>query len=354
MLVGVVASRSVGGLIGAAAAVLAVIVTLGLRWILMQKRGGISRAILVPLAVALAVAVGAGFMLRGYIYENLSFTMGRIAAIFEPPDMSHLPEFNFEGATLSISIGENAYSLTFPQEGTPELVSGGLSIAPEISDITPPGQEETNISVYRFTYYVPGFGHIEVDRQGPLYHHRGIFLALEDQRLFMVDLRREMMIDPAVPIPSWGFQGWETWGSNRGHIFSRSIPLLPQSLIIGSGSDTFLLRFPTHDIIGNARYHGFPYMLVDKAHNLYLQTALTTGMISALALIALFAYFISTSFYSLIKSPTTQKSFYLRLGILASVSAFSVSSLSTDSTVSSTPMFWIILGMGYAINHSFD
>ena len=351
MVIGVVGSRSVGGFIGASTAILAVITTMAVRWLVQREKRAFDRRVFVALAVALALAAAAGFALRDYFYDNLSFTMGRIAAIFEPPDMSHLPEFTFEGNRLTMGEGGVVYHITFPViAGSPEVTdAGGTPITPTVEQ----GQMEQDgaaLTTHQYTFYIPGAGNRSVLRFGPHYVFQGILFEVYNGILHIVIPRGEWsLVDPNEPIPSWGFEGWETWGSNRGHIFARTIPLLPRSLIIGRGSDTFLLQFPTHDIISNLRYHGTPYMLVDKAHNLYLQTAVTTGVISALALAALFAYFIITAFFALVREKDPGD-FWLRLGILASVSAFSVSSLSTDSTVSSTPMFWLIIGMGFALN----
>jgi len=352
MAIGVVGSRSVGGFIGASTALSAIVTTLLVRRILLK--GQFPRKVLVPLAVGLALIVGTGFVLRDYIYENLAFTLGRIAAIFEPPDMSHLPDFTFHDNVMTTTERGHSYTMTFPtyfpREG---LTEEQFALMPPEFTTAEGTVIEPHIEGNSFTYYMPGFGTVRVDQVADaVYIYRGFSLSIVDERLHLFYFREDRHVDPNEPIPSWGFEGWETWGSNRGHIFARTIPLLPESIIIGSGSDTFLLRFPTHDILSNLRYHQNPFILVDKAHNLYLQTWLTTGMISVLALIGIFGYYILTTFWSLIRYSKDEDSstFWLRLGILASVSAFSVSSLSTDSTLSSTPMFWIIIGMGLALN----
>ena len=397
MAVGIVGSRSVGGLIGAATAITAIVVTLAVRWFMAGREKGdslngtdnikisslklIHRKILIVAAIVVAVIIGSGFILRDYIYENLIFTMGRIAAIFEPPNMDHIPDFTFEGNRMSVDIRGVTYHITFPvgqdavADPTPivtallqDTTQGVVPIAPhQIQPVGPPEglTPEEFPPRHFFVYEIPGHGDITIMNfdNSNIYIYRGIRIQLEDGQIYLL-YRGGQLIDPNEPIPTWGFEGWETWGSNRGYIFARTIPLLSQSWLLGSGSDTFLLQFPTHDKLSNYRYFDTPFMLVDKAHNLYLQTAVTTGIISALALIALFGYYIITTFWSLVKgsnrdsdkSPDknldkrSNENFWLRLGILASVCAFSISSLSTDSTVSSTPMFWIILGMGFALN----
>ena len=355
MFIGLIASRSVGGLIGAAVAVSLIVFTLIVRWLVLRQKRGISRKFFISLAAGLLVAVFFGLALRGFIYENLAFTMGRIAAIFEAPDVQ-FPEFSFEANSLTVTEAGQSYQLTFPLGGgVPELRSAdGTVIAALVEDITPaatPGADAAPAQMFRYSYYIPGFKQIEILNQDAFYVYRQFMLTLENGHLRLIHMVTQEVLDPNEPIPSWGFEGWETWGSNRGFIFARSIPLLPQSWFIGSGPDSFILQFPQHDIISIYNYFG-SLTLVDKAHNLYLQTAITTGWISAFALIGIFAYYIFSTFWSLARHSKEEESFsfWLRLGILASVSAFSVSSLATDSTVSSTPMFWIIIGIGFALN----
>jgi O-antigen ligase len=204
-----------------------------------------------------------------------------------------------------------------------------------------------------YFYDVPGYGIVQVSHQ-PNYHwfrYRGFILVAYQDAVWPLDLTFQL-INVNEPVPAWGFEGRMTWGSSRGYIFSRTFPLLPKRFFIGSGSDSFILEFPQHEVIAKARYFNDPYIAVDKAHNLYLQTAVTTGVISALALIVLLGFYLFTTFFALIRNKPPVRLFILRLGILAAVSAFAVSSMSTDSTLSSMPVFWVIIGIGYAVNRS--
>ena len=336
MFIGIVASRSVGGFIGGASAIAIIIV------VLLLQKGLFNRKTFIILGIAAVIALSSGFVLRNYIYENLSFTLGRITAIFEAPSQDHLPQFEFNENRLTMTDRGHTYHISFPEGGgTPTLTTAdGTEILPNIDPDTTP-------QMYHYTFAVPDFRNVRIMRFNDVYVYRDIRMALIDGHLNLI-YHTVSLVNPNDPIPSFGFEGWETWGSNRGFIFARTIPLLPQSLIIGSGSDTFITRFPQHDVISKARYFNNPNITVDKAHNLYLQTAITTGLISALALIALFGYYIISTLLILIRK--TSQDFWLRLGILAAVVAYSVASLATDSTVSSAPMFWIILGMGFALN----
>jgi hypothetical protein len=162
------------------------------------------------------------------------------------------------------------------------------------------------------------------------------------------------LIDMEAPVPAFGFRGREEWGTYRGYIFSRSFPLMPAAWLIGSGPDTFINVFPQHDMVGKVQnFDRTPYHIVDKAHNLYIQTWITSGGVSALALVFLFGHFMYVTFMSLVRKQQgdTRFGYGLRLGLLAAAAAFCVASLATDSTVGSTGVFFVLLGLGYGVNN---
>jgi len=152
-------------------------------------------------------------------------------------------------------------------------------------------------------------------------------------------------------IPAIGFEGYEQFASNRGHIWSRSFPLLQNTLIVGHGPDTFPLYFPQEDYIGKFQYHGTPTILVDKVHNMYLQTAVQTGIISLSAMLLLFGLYFWDSMRLYF---TRRKSTFLEVGgfaLFISIFAYLTAGFFNDSTVSVAPVFWVLLGLGVALNN---
>lgn len=107
-----------------------------------------------------------------------------------------------------------------------------------------------------------------------------------DGKLSMVD-RFGTPVDLNVPVESFGFKGVERLGSNRGYIYSRSIPLLKKNIILGAGADNFVLEFPQQDIKSKLEFLGDPYVIIDKPHNMFLQTGINDGCIALLVMIAL-------------------------------------------------------------------
>jgi len=125
-----------------------------------------------------------------------------------------------------------------------------------------------------------------------------------DYHLIDVALTREGLVSPTnrwisyrggKEIESWGFEGMGTFGSNRGYIWSRTIPMLKSTIVAGKGPDTFALYFPQYDFLNKLRYYQTGGIFVDKAHNMYLQTALNTGILSLLALLAIFGMYAVSS-----------------------------------------------------------
>ena len=85
------------------------------------------------------------------------------------------------------------------------------------------------------------------------------------------------------------WKGHEKALSGRGYIWGRTIPLILKHLIWGSGPDTFAAEFPQTDYVMKANTGAGMYQqLPTKAHSLYLQTALQTGVLSLLCLIKTF------------------------------------------------------------------
>ena len=151
-------------------------------------------------------------------------------------------------------------------------------------------------------------------------------------------------------IESFGFEGLETFGSNRGYIWSRTLPLLKDTIIIGKGPDTFAINFPQYDFLHKLKYYMTGNIFVDKAHNMYLQTALQTGILSLLAMLILFGMYVVSSIRVYWKQDF--KSFLPVIGAacFAAFCSYAIAGFMNDSNVSVSPVFWVIFGLGTGIN----
>ncbi len=150
---------------------------------------------------------------------------------------------------------------------------------------------------------------------------------------------------------SFGFKGYEKLGSTRGYIWSRSIPLLKDTILLGHGPDTYALYFPQNDFSGKLITFKVPNTFVDKPHNMYLQMAINTGVVSLIAFLVFIIWYIVRSFKLYFK-PKDSGSFYYMAGVacVLSVIGFLVTGIANDSNINVSPIFWIILGTGIACN----
>ena len=154
------------------------------------------------------------------------------------------------------------------------------------------------------------------------------------------------------PVEKWGFEGKELLGSSRGYIWSRSIPLLKNTKFIGYGPDTFAIYFPQNDFMGKfLAYSGDMWQVVDKPHDLYLQVALNTGIISLLALLSLFIAFIVSSVRLYIRNDYSDYVSRAGVGIFVAVCGYLGAAFFNDSVVSVAPVFWVLLGLGISTNY---
>jgi len=361
MLAGVFASSSLGGLIGIASATGVLMVTYICSFIYRRLKSEDGRQNMGRV----------GMMFGGVIVVVV------LALLFVPPLnhrvttlFSRLQEaaaagttaqhrFAFEGDTMLAYLGDDTlFSMTvnhWDNDANGWLIirdGAGQEIAP--AAYTPITQDAPAI----YEFHIPGFRTVTIQRFGdafsllPAGQATPFFLAFEDEKIYGFAHDLERMIDFSEPIPAWGFEGRETWGSSRGYLWSRSFPLMPRRTIIGSGSDTFINVFPHYDMTGLQLAFNNPYQIVDKAHNLFIQTWITTGGISAILLFALFAHYLFTAFWGVVTSKGEMIFTYgLRLGLLAGISGFVMSSMATDSTIGSTGVFFVLLGMGYGLNY---
>ncbi len=156
-----------------------------------------------------------------------------------------------------------------------------------------------------------------------------------------------------VTAESFGFQGKEKWASGRGYIWSRSIPMIKNTLIIGHGPDTYAIFFPHDDYYAKLKYIRSIYAFVDKPHNHYLQMAINTGVISLIAFLVFVGWYYISSLKLYFKGLLNV---YSTAGVacLTAVTSFLISSLANDSTISVSSIFWITLGVGIACNRLYS
>ena len=143
-------------------------------------------------------------------------------------------------------------------------------------------------------------------------------------------------------IPRWkALDGYETLGSFRIYNWTRTLPILKDTMFFGYGPDTFSIVFPQNDTFGKTISYGMANIILDKPHNMYLQIGVNTGIISmVLFIVGLFIFFLDgiVRYRNLTKLPVEA---FLWLGVLA----YHATGMFNDSLVSVAPVAWLYFGL---------
>lgn len=137
--------------------------------------------------------------------------------------------------------------------------------------------------------------------------------------------------------------------SGRGYLWARTIPLLKDYIFVGSGPDTFTIVFPQKDYVAASEL-GYDKMTVTKPHNLYLQIGTQTGMISLLAFLVFNLIYLIECIKIYFKGTADNFMGYLGVAIMISVIGYLISGIINDSTVTTAPIYWCLMGIGLAVN----
>jgi O-antigen ligase len=156
-------------------------------------------------------------------------------------------------------------------------------------------------------------------------------------------------------VPHGGFKNKQDFATGRGYIWSRTFPLMSETLLLGHGADTFAMYFPQDDFTG--KYYDYNWhdetkpIIIDKPHNFILLNFVNTGGISAIALTAIIIIYIIQSFKLYRKS--IQYDIFSRIGagIYLGIIAFFVAGMVYDTSVNVMPSIYGLLGIGISCNY---
>lgn len=162
--------------------------------------------------------------------------------------------------------------------------------------------------------------------------------------------------DEFVPVNAEhiGFEGKERLGSSRGYIWSRTLPLLKNCLVTGYGADTFTYVFPQNDVL--AKYYSYLtsdegfYITVDKPHNMYLQIFFSNGLIALIAFLGIVLFYLIDCFRLYALKKEYRPGQIMGAAVMLGVVGYLAAGMFNDSVVSVAPMFWVLLGVGAALN----
>jgi O-antigen ligase len=344
-------SSSRAGIIGIAAAIILGIIIF---WKLVIQKW---KPLLIFFVSALVVVIGLNFVTKGAVLQRVPVMMHDILSVFEDTSnfdyKDHTPikdivynekeaQVILQNEILKMSYENNQFVFKNSKDEIIPFVKNG-----KVYTTTNEAFKSITLTIDKITNKSTRVDGIIVNVNGlPTF----TFALKNDNSIHMFNVNTNKDVDIEYP-ETFGFKGKEKLGSERGYIWARSIPLLKNSLILGGGPDTFAFRFPQNDYIGKYYAYDTPHMIVDKPHNLYLQIALNNGCIALLAFLAIMLIYIidSIKLYSF-------KDYYEKEQILGSITCLGVVSylfagIFNDSVVSVAPVFWIVLGVGIALNY---
>lgn len=140
------------------------------------------------------------------------------------------------------------------------------------------------------------------------------------------------------------------FASYRGYAWSKTIAKLPQTLLIGVGPDNFERFFPNSDYASKALCK-LDSVIYNRPHNWFLQMAAETGVGSAILLLCfLILYFVKAFRVAMsVREKEMDRQHMLCFACFLSVAGYVVTSLFCDSMIVTAPIFWVILGIGFAL-----
>lgn len=144
--------------------------------------------------------------------------------------------------------------------------------------------------------------------------------------------------------------------SNRGYIWSKTIPLLKETILVGSGMDHFSLVFPNHDYVAKARIDKVG-TIYNKPHSWYLQMGTESGMISLLCILIMLTYILREGIFGIRKNKDVSNIFQeegllkiVAIGLGVSIVGYCLINILYDQVIVTAPIFWMILGAYAGIN----
>lgn len=310
----------------------------------------------------IVLVVGLNFATGGKILSRIPSLVSDAVSIFKTSDKSDFKNSlpiqdiqNKEDGSIEIKVPNDVLKISHTADGyvfknsKDEIVNYEKNIDTKAKTKTYSTTDETfkNIS-FRFGPYLTKT------------KDDGLLLNLDGTPQFMFGLRDDTTIhlingnskkDIELEDPeSIGFAGKEKLASSRGYIWSRSLPMLRNTLLLGTGPDTFVFEFPQNDLLGKLYAYDSATTIVDKPHNLYLQIALNEGVIALLAFLGIILIYIvdSIKLYAL-KSKFTETEI-MGISVFLAVIGYLFAGIFNDSVISVAPIFWVVLGVGVAVN----
>ncbi len=320
--------------------------------------------IVVPVIAAAAVlVVGVNFAMDNALFRRIPSLLSDVVDFVTPAEDADLYDtlpireitHNPDG-TLSLTSQTDTATISFDADKLVYVFTDSegkqLDINTDVNGITNIADEDFPDVFFEFVssddnpYYDDAFFMWFRDRDDTAL----LFKLFNEKQIHMLDIDVGDRTT-AVNAEAIGFSGKEKLGSSRGYIWSRTLPLLKNCTVTGYGPDNFVYAFPQNDYLAKfyAYAEGF-HITVDKPHNLYLQIAVNNGIIALIAFLVICVFYLVDCFrlYALKKKYRLEQTY--GISVMLAIVGYLAAGLFNDSVVSVAPVFWILLGVGAALN----
>lgn len=312
-----------------------------------------TRAALVALlAGAVVFAVCAGKKLQKYL-KYIVPGMLALAAVLIGADACN--GFHYISRIMETDQGSKLQDIRTTQEGVAvaydgkslvlTLEDGALSVAEK--DGTKVAVKADETGEYQIPFSTPVPARMLTDSS--------VLLQIEDTSLEFVRTEEgyfyrneDGKLDVMTEIPHVDMGGLEYLGSGRLYIWSRVLPMLKDYLLVGSGPDTFAEVFPQNDYVGKILYAGTPRRVMEGAHNDYLTRWVQTGFLSLAALVVFYVLFFPRCFSCYRNCAWDTRKKQLGFGCFLGCCCYLVCCFFTDSSLYTTPVFFVFAGIALA------
>lgn len=145
-------------------------------------------------------------------------------------------------------------------------------------------------------------------------------------------------------------RGHESMATGRGYIWGRAIPLLKSRILLGTGANSTLFYFPQDDYIARERF-GYGDMMITKPHAVLLQVGIDSGWIGLACYLLFLGAYVFWSIRLFWKSEVSSIDEVLAIGVFLGIIAYQIAGLAVDSSVCVSPVYYCLVGFGFALNY---
>ena len=172
----------------------------------------------------------------------------------------------------------------------------------------------------------------------------------EDNSYYYINVYGKLCkLDPETEFEKAFPKKYDSIATGRGYLWSSSIPLLKENIILGSGPDSFVFEFPHDDYVGLYN-NGFGLQLLTKPHSLYIQMGVQTGVVSLIAFLVFYLMYAVSCVKLYFKADLNSGLVHVGIALFMGTISYMVSGITNDSSITIAPVFWVIIGTGIVVN----